>query len=108
MTTPDVANMVGVRGGESQKRKLILTNRKSICYTVTNTDTSNRWRPLMLQLSLGYVVQADREREVADDLRARQTLQSSRESRSPQAPSSGPSLGARRGQAQARVRGTSA
>ncbi len=28
----------------------------------------------MLQLSLGYVVQADREREVADDLRNRQAL----------------------------------
>ena len=32
----------------------------------------------MLQLSLGYVVQADREREVADDLRNRQVLRAAR------------------------------
>jgi hypothetical protein len=35
----------------------------------------------MLQLSLGYVVQAEREREVAEDLRNRQSLQPSREAR---------------------------
>lgn len=35
----------------------------------------------MLSLSLGYVVQADREREVAEDLRNRQSLLRPRESR---------------------------
>jgi hypothetical protein len=42
----------------------------------------------MLQLSLGYIVQADREREVVEDLRNRQTLLPSRESRAtlPSAP----------------------
>ncbi|MBI3749277.1 MAG: hypothetical protein HY262_10605 [Chloroflexi bacterium] len=35
----------------------------------------------MLQLSLGYVVQADREREVVEDLRNRQVLQPPRELR---------------------------
>ena len=62
----------------------------------------------MLQLSLGYVVQADREREVAEDLRNRQTLLPSRESRAPQPAAPGPSLEARRSQAQSRVRGTGA
>ena len=36
----------------------------------------------MLQLSLGYVIQADREREVTEDLRNRQALRSPRESQS--------------------------
>lgn len=36
----------------------------------------------MLQLSLGYVVQADREREVAEDLRSRQALLAQRDPRS--------------------------
>jgi hypothetical protein len=62
----------------------------------------------MLQLSLGYVVQADREREVAEDLRNRQTLLLTRDPRSPLPATTGPSMGARRGQAQARVRGTGA
>ena len=54
----------------------------------------------MLQLSLGYVVQADREREVAEDLRNRQTLLPSREpaprraAREP-VPDAAPGLGSR-------------
>jgi hypothetical protein len=35
----------------------------------------------MLQLSLGYVIQADREREVVEDLRSRQALQPQRQVR---------------------------
>lgn len=35
----------------------------------------------MLQLSLGYIVQADRERDVAEDLRNRQALRPPRELR---------------------------
>lgn len=35
----------------------------------------------MLHVSLGYIVQADREREVADDLRNRQALLAQRVSR---------------------------
>ena len=62
----------------------------------------------MLQLSLGYVVQADREREVAEDLRNRQSLLPTRETRGPQPAGPGPSLGARRSPSQARVRGTGA
>jgi hypothetical protein len=62
----------------------------------------------MLQLSLGYVVQADREREVAEDLRNRQALLPPRDARSPLPAATGPSMGARRGQAQARARGTGA
>jgi len=58
----------------------------------------------MLQLSLGYVVQADREREVAEDLRNRQWLLPSRESRSAVSPAQAQSTGARR--TTARVRGT--
>jgi hypothetical protein len=37
----------------------------------------------MLQLSLGYVAQADREREVAEDLRNRQSLLPPRDPRAP-------------------------
>ena len=62
----------------------------------------------MLQLSLGYVVQAYREREVAEDLRNRQSLLPPRETRSPVVPAPVQSLGVRRNQAQARVRGTGA
>ncbi|HEX7950008.1 MAG TPA: hypothetical protein VF494_06645 [Candidatus Limnocylindrales bacterium] len=60
----------------------------------------------MLQLSLGYVVQADREREVAEDLRKRQALLSPRESRSAATAVPSQSLGARR--SPARMRGTGA
>jgi hypothetical protein len=35
----------------------------------------------MLQLSLGYVIQAEREREVTEDLRNRQSLLPPRDSR---------------------------
>ena len=35
----------------------------------------------MLQLSLGYVIQAEREREVTEDLRNRQSLRPPRDSR---------------------------
>lgn len=62
----------------------------------------------MLQLSLGYVVQADREREVADDLRNRQSLLPTRETHSALPATSSQSLGVRRGRAQAPVRGTGA
>ena len=62
----------------------------------------------MLQLSLGYVVQADREREVTEDLRNRQSLRPPRETRVPLPAAPGPSLGARSSQSQARVRGTGA
>lgn len=62
----------------------------------------------MLQLSLGYVVQADREREVAEDLRNRQSLIAPRDTRSALPAPASPSIGVRRGQAQARVRGTGA
>lgn len=67
--------------GSATKWKHLLTKGKFTCYTVSNTHTSIMWRPLMLQLSLGYVVQAEREREVAEDLRNRQSLQPSREAR---------------------------
>ena len=59
----------------------------------------------MLQLSLGYVAQADREREVAEDLRNRQALQTRREPR-PLAALDGQSFARRR--SPARVRGTGA
>lgn len=62
----------------------------------------------MLQLSLGYVVQADREREVAEDLRNRQILHPTRETRGPLPTMAAPSLGGRRSQSQARARGTGA
>jgi hypothetical protein len=60
----------------------------------------------MLQLSLGYVVQADREREVVEDLRNRQSLLPPREPRPTVSAASSPSLDVRR--SQARVRGTGA
>ena len=60
----------------------------------------------MFQLSLGYVVQADREREVAEDLRNRQALTSSRESRAVAPTTPGQPLGGRRHAV--RVRGTGA
>jgi hypothetical protein len=85
-----------------------LTKRKLRCYTVINIHTTTTWRPPMLQLSLGYVVQADREREVAEDLRNRQSLLPPRDIRSVLPVASSQSLGVRRGQAQARVRGTGA
>jgi hypothetical protein len=62
----------------------------------------------MLQLSLGYVVQADREREVAEDLRNRQSLLPPRETRSALTEASSPSLVARRNGSPARARGTGA
>ena len=58
----------------------------------------------MLQLSLGYVVQADREREVTEDLRVRQTLLPSRDVR----PVSSPSQPEPPRRAAVRVRGTGA
>jgi hypothetical protein len=58
----------------------------------------------MLQLSLGYVVQADREREVAEDLRNRQSLLPFRESRTALTPAQGQSPVLRR--SPSRVRGT--
>jgi hypothetical protein len=60
----------------------------------------------MLQLSLGYVIQADREREVAEDLRNRQSLLPAREPRPAAGPGApGRSLGVRRSQAPARGTG---
>ncbi len=60
----------------------------------------------MLQLSLGYVVQADREREVAEDLRNRQSLLPSREVRAAVPAPASQSRMPRR--ASVRVRGTGA
>ncbi len=60
----------------------------------------------MLQLSLGYVIQADREREVAEHLRNRQSLLQPRDVRSPLSPSQAQAQGPRR--SPARVRGTGA
>lgn len=60
----------------------------------------------MLQLSLGYVVQADREREVAEDLRNRQSLLPAREPRTATSTPATSSIDVRR--SQARVRGTGA
>ena len=58
----------------------------------------------MLQLSLGYIIQADREREVAEDLRNRQSLLAQRDARN-SAPTGRP---AAMRQSTARVRGTGA
>ena len=60
----------------------------------------------MLSLSLGYVVQADREREVSEDLRNRQSLLPSRESRDTATTAPAQPLQPRRNPA--RVRGTGA
>ncbi len=60
----------------------------------------------MLQLSLGYVIQADREREVVEDLRSRQSLGQAREPRSVSPGTSDRSIGLQRGPAQTRVRRT--
>jgi hypothetical protein len=60
----------------------------------------------MLQLSLGYVVQADREREVIEDLRNRQSLLPPREARPTLSAASSRSLDVRR--SRVRVRGSGA
>jgi hypothetical protein len=60
----------------------------------------------MLQLTLGYVIQADREREVAQDLRNRQWLQSREAGRTPVQPSARRAVDSRR--AIIRSRGTGA
>jgi hypothetical protein len=59
----------------------------------------------MFQLALGYVIQADREREVADDLRNRHVLRTSDETQRSNRPSSARSATRR---APVRVRNTGA
>jgi len=59
----------------------------------------------MLNVSLGYIVQADREREVAEDLRNRQSLLPQRDSRAAAATTSRPVPAHR---STARVRSTNA
>jgi hypothetical protein len=58
----------------------------------------------MLQPTLGYVIQADREREVVEDLRNRQRLQRRDEPPTPIRPSARPTVDAAR--ALIRLRGT--
>jgi len=74
---------------------------------VVDTDTSINVEATMLQLILRELVQADRDREVVEDLRDRQrlALQPRRESR-PITVADSPSYVARR--IPARVRGTGA
>jgi len=59
----------------------------------------------MLQLSLGYVIQADREREVAEDLRNRQSLLPPRDSRTPVPAETHQQSGGRRSPVRARSTG---
>ena len=62
MTTPHDPGRRRAVARYVTKLKCILTNRKARCYTVTHRETTVIREVTMLQLSLGYVVQADRER----------------------------------------------
>jgi hypothetical protein len=59
----------------------------------------------MLQLALGYVLQADREREVLDDLRSRQSLRSAGQVRPPVSPTTRRAVDPRRSAVHARGTG---